>query len=46
MATNEKKNNMLKSGGQISTKLLGPMVIMLIISIVVIMAPALMSMGT
>ena len=44
-AMNEKKNNMLKRGGQISTKLLGPMVIMLIISIVVIMVPAFMSMG-
>lgn len=44
-AMNEKKNNMLKSGGQISTKLLGPMVIMLIIAIVIIMVPAFMSMG-
>lgn len=44
-AMNEKKNNMLKNGGQISTKLLGPMVIMLIIAIVIIMVPAFMSMG-
>ena len=44
-AMNEKKNNILKSGGQISTKLLGPMVIMLLISIVIIMVPAFMSMG-
>ena len=44
-AMNEKKNNMLKSGGQISTKLLGPMVIMLLISIVIIMVPAFMSMS-
>lgn len=44
-AMNEKKNNMLKRGGQISTKLLGPMVIMLIVSIVIIMVPAFMSMN-
>ncbi len=44
-AMNEKKNNILKNGGQISTKLLGPMVIMLVISIVIIMVPAFMSMG-
>ena len=44
-AMNEKKNNILKSGGQISTKLLGPMIIMLLISIVIIMVPAFMSMG-
>lgn len=43
-AMSEKKNYMLKNGGQISTKLLGPMVIMLIISIVIIMVPAFMSM--
>lgn len=43
-AMNDKKNNMLKNGGQISTKLLGPMVVMLIISIVIIMVPAFMSM--
>lgn len=43
-AMNEKKNNMLKKGGQISTKLLGPMIIMLIISMVIIMVPAFMSM--
>lgn len=40
----EKKNRMLKNGGQISTKLLGPMVMMLIISIVIIMVPAFLSM--
>ena len=44
-AMNEKKNNMLKQGGQISTKLLGPMVIMLMIAIVIIMVPAFMSMS-
>lgn len=44
-AMNEKKNNMLRNGGQISTKLLGPMIIMLIISMVIIMVPAFMSMG-
>lgn len=43
-AMNEKKNHMLKNGGQISTKLLGPMVVMLIISVVIIMVPAFMSM--
>lgn len=41
----EKKSNMLKNGGQISTKLMGPMVLMLIISIAIIMVPAFMSMG-
>lgn len=40
----EKKNSMLKRGGQISTKLLGPMIMMLIISMVIIMVPAFMSM--
>lgn len=40
----EKKNIMLKRGGQISTKLMGPMIIMLVISIAVIMAPAFLSM--
>ena len=44
-AMNEKKNQMLRNGGQISTKLLGPMVIMLLIAIVIIMVPAFMSMG-
>jgi hypothetical protein len=43
-ALSDKKNNMLKNGGQVSTKLLGPMVLMLIISIAIIMAPAFMSM--
>lgn len=44
-AMNEKKNNLLRNGGQISTKLLGPMIIMLLISVVIIMVPAFMSMG-
>lgn len=39
----ERKNRALKEGGEISTKLLGPMVVMLIISIVMIMVPALWS---
>lgn len=42
-AVNERKNNALKGGSEISTKLLGPMVIMLIISIVIIMVPAFMT---
>lgn len=41
----ERKNNALREGEQISTKLLGPMVMMLIISIVVIIVPALISMN-
>ena len=40
----EKKNTMLKEGGQISTKLMGPMVIMLVITMTIIMVPAIMSM--
>ena len=40
----EKKNIMLKRGGQISTKLMGPMIIMLVISISLIMIPAFLSM--
>ena len=42
-AVNARKNNVLKEGSEISTKLLGPMVIMLIISIVIIMVPAFLS---
>lgn len=42
-ATMEKKNTVLKEGTEIATKLLGPMILMLIISIVIIMAPALLS---
>lgn len=41
----ERKNTALKEGGEMSTKLLGPMVVMLIISIVIIMVPALWSMN-
>lgn len=41
----EKKHTMLKEGGQISTKLMGPMIIMLIIAMVIIMVPAFMSMN-
>lgn len=41
----ERKHRALKKGGEISTKLLGPMVVMLIISIAVIMVPALLSMN-
>lgn len=36
----ERKNTALKEGGEISTKLLGPMILMLIISMVIIMVPA------
>ena len=42
-AVNTRKNNILKEGSEISTKLLGPMIIMLIISIVIIMVPAFLS---
>ncbi len=42
-AVNTRKNNILKEGSEISTKLLGPMVVMLIISIVIIMVPAFLS---
>lgn len=42
-AVNARKNSILKEGSEISTKLLGPMVIMLIISIVIIMVPAFLS---
>ena len=42
-AVNTRKNNILKEGSEISTKLLGPMIVMLIISIVIIMVPAFLS---
>lgn len=42
-ATIERRNAALKEGSEISTKLLGPMLLMLVISIIVIMAPAFMS---
>ena len=42
-AVNTRKNNVLKEGSEISTKLLGPMIVMLIISIVIIMVPAFLS---
>ena len=42
-AVNTRKNTILKEGSEISTKLLGPMIVMLIISIVIIMVPAFMS---
>ena len=38
-----RKNSILKEGSEISTKLLGPMVVMLIISIVIIIVPAFLS---
>ncbi len=41
----ERKNAALKSGSRISTKLLGPMIIMLVISMAIIMVPAFMSMN-
>lgn len=40
----EKKHTMLKEGGQISTKLMGPMIVMLIVAMVIVMVPAFMSM--
>ena len=42
-AVNARKNSILKEGSEISTKLLGPMVVMLIISIAIIMVPAFLS---
>lgn len=38
-----KKNSLLKEGNKISTKLLGPMILMLIISMAIIMVPAFLS---
>lgn len=42
-AVMERKNNALKEGSEISTKLLGPMVLMLIIAIAILMVPAFLS---
>ena len=42
-AVNTRKNSILKEGSEISTKLLGPMIVMLLISIVIIMVPAFLS---
>ena len=39
----ERKNTALKRGSEISTKLLGPMTVMLIVALVILMVPALMS---
>ena len=39
----ERKNTALKRGSKISTKLLGPMTVMLIVALVILMVPALMS---
>lgn len=39
----EKRNIALKKGSEISTKLLGPMIIMLVVALVIIMIPALMT---
>jgi tight adherence protein C len=41
----EKKHVMLKEGGQISTKLMGPMIIMLVVAMAIIMVPAFLSMN-
>ena len=41
----EKKNSMLKAGGKISTKLMGPMIVMLIVAMAIIMVPAFLSMN-
>ena len=38
-----KKNSLLKEGNKISTKLLGPMILMLLVSMVIIMVPAFLS---
>lgn len=42
-AISERRGAALKAGGEISTKLLGPMIVMLIISMAIIMVPAIMS---
>lgn len=42
-AISERRGAALKAGGEISTKLLGPMIVMLIISMAIIMIPAFMS---
>ena len=44
-ALTEKKNRALRTGGEISTKLLGPMVIMLIITMVIVVVPSFLSMS-
>ena len=43
MSLFERKNTALKRGSEISTKLLGPMTVMLIVALVILMVPALMS---
>lgn len=44
-AMNERKNNALKIGSEISTKLLGPMLLMLGVAMAIVMVPAFMSMN-
>lgn len=41
----ERKNAALKEGGEMSTKLLGPMILMLVISIVIVIVPAICTMN-
>lgn len=45
IAVNERKNSALKEGNEISTKLLGPMLIMLMVAIVIVIVPAFLSMN-
>lgn len=42
---NDRKNNGMKEGNEISTKLLGPMLMMLMVTIVIVIVPAFMSMN-
>lgn len=44
IALAERKNNVLKEGEKMSTRLLGPMILMLVVSIAIIVIPAFMSM--
>lgn len=44
-AVNDRKNSALKMGSEISTKLLGPMLLMLMVAIAIVMVPAFMSMN-
>lgn len=45
VASNEKKNACLKEGNEISTKMLGPMLVMLIVAIIIVIFPAFMTMN-
>ena len=44
-ALSEKKNRALRMGSEISTKLLGPMIIMLVVTMVIVVVPSFLSMS-